>query len=72
MLKYQLITSYSDLTSKSEIADLPSIMRALAIYVEEPDFFTAHIVNCQTGEVIAQFGMSNNKLMGMTPLLQPR
>lgn len=68
MLKYQLITSYSDLTSKSEIADLSSIMRALATYVEDPDFFTAHIINCQTGEVIAQFAISNNKLVGMTPL----
>lgn len=52
---YQLITAYTDCTSKTEIADLPNIMRALAIYYEEPDFFTAHIVNLKTNEVIATF-----------------
>ena len=52
---YQLITAYTDCTSKTEIAELPSIMRALAIYYEEPDFFTAHIVNLETNEVIATF-----------------
>lgn len=52
---YQLITAYNDCTSKTEIADLPSIMRALAIYYEEPDFFTAHIINLTTQETIATF-----------------
>lgn len=52
---YQLITAYNDCTSKTEIADLPSIMRALAIYYEEPDFFTAHIINLATQETIATF-----------------
>ena len=52
---YQLITAYTDYTSKTEIADLPSIMRALAIYYEEPDFFTAHIINLTTQETIATF-----------------
>ncbi len=52
---YQLITAYNDYTSKTEIADLPSIMRTLAIYYEEPDFFIAHIVNLATQETIATF-----------------
>lgn len=61
MLKYQLITSYDDCTCKTETADLPSIMRALAIYVDEPDFFMAHVVNCQTGEIIMNFGKWSDK-----------
>lgn len=52
---YELITAYTDNTSKTERADLPSIMRALAIYYEEPDFFIAHITNLATGEEIATF-----------------
>lgn len=52
---YQLITAFTDCTCKTENADLPSIMRALAIYYEEPDFFTAHIINLTTQETIATF-----------------
>ncbi len=55
---YELITAWNDLTTKTERADLPSIMRALAIYYEEPDFFTAHITNLATGEEIATFTKS--------------
>jgi len=52
---YQLITAWNDQTCKTEVATLPAIMRALAIYYEEPDFFTAHIINMNTGECIATF-----------------
>lgn len=52
---YRLITAYNDCTTKSETADLPSIMRALAIYYEDPDFFTAHIIDLATGKEIATF-----------------
>lgn len=52
---YRLITAYNDCTTKSETADLPSIMRALAIYYEDPDFFTAHIIDLATGKEIAAF-----------------
>lgn len=55
MKQYQLITAYDDGVCKTEHADLPSIMRALAIYYEEPDFFIAHIVDIATGETIATF-----------------
>lgn len=58
MTMYELITAWNDLTTKTERADLPSIMRALAIYYEEPDFFTAHITNLTTGEEIATFTKS--------------
>jgi len=53
--QYQLITAYDDGVCKTENADLPSIMHALAIYYEEPDFFIAHIVDTGTGETIATF-----------------
>ena len=50
---YKMVVVYHDGTVKTEIADLPSLMRALAIYYEDPDFFIAHIINTETGDIIA-------------------
>lgn len=50
---YLLTTTYNDCTTKTEKAEMPSILRALAIYYEDPDFFIAHIINATTGEVVA-------------------
>lgn len=60
---YRLIIGYDDCTSKTEVADLSNIMRALAIYIEDPNFFIAHIINCETGEVVAQWGKGNDGKM---------
>lgn len=54
-MKYLLTIAYDDYTCKSEISDLPNIMQALAIYMEDPGFFLAHITRLDTGEVIATF-----------------
>ena len=44
MKNYQLITVYSDLSCKTETTnDLPAILRAIAIYYEEPDFVSATV-----------------------------
>jgi hypothetical protein len=56
---YELITAYNDCTSKQEKADLASVMRALAIYVEEPDFAFASITNLETGEVLGHWKMES-------------
>lgn len=50
---YQLVVAYHDGTAKTENADLSSLLRALAIYYEDPDFFIAHIINLATGDIIA-------------------
>ena len=64
MMKYQLTISYNDCTGKCETADLPSIMQALSIYTEDPDVFTICIINCQTGELLADWENING--IGLT------
>lgn len=52
MKTYLLTTAYNDCTCKAERADLLSILRALAIYYEEPDFFSAHVIDIETQQEI--------------------
>ena len=49
---YKLVVVYHDGTVKNEVADLPSLLRAVAIYYEDPDFFIAHIIDTKTEGII--------------------
>jgi len=49
---YKLVVVYHDGTVKNEVADLPSLLRAVAIYYEDPDFFIAHIIDTETEDII--------------------
>ncbi len=48
--RYFIVVAYHDCCSRSEFAnDLPSALRAMAIYYEDPDFFCGHIIDNITG-----------------------
>lgn len=49
MKNYQLITVYNDLSCKTETTnDIPAILRAIAIYYEEPDFVSATVYDFES------------------------
>lgn len=53
---YTVQTAYNDGTTKIESCNyLPSVLTAIAIYYEDPDFFCANIWYTDTGEIIASF-----------------
>ena len=52
-MKYEMVLTYKDGTMKKETETLPKLMTALGIYMEDDTWVYAHIMNCQTGELIA-------------------
>lgn len=62
-MKYELVLTYKDGTMKKETEELPKLMTALGIYMEDDTWVYAHIMNCQTGELIAIW--QNNKEYGV-------
>lgn len=65
-MMYQLLMTYDDGTVKKEKANLPSLMAALGIYMEDKSWCFAEITNCQTGEVLAAW--MNNPVYGATTI----
>lgn len=52
-MKYELVMTYNNGAMKKETAKLPELIAALGIYMEDDTWLYAHIMNCQTGELIA-------------------
>lgn len=55
--RFQLITVFEDCTCKTEaVSDIPSALRAMAIYYEEPDFISSSLYDfekqCDIARVI--------------------
>lgn len=51
--RYFLAVAYNDCHCHSETTDdLPSALRAMAIFYEDPEFFSGHIIDNTTGRCL--------------------
>lgn len=55
MKQYMLVVLWNDLTHKTEKSDLLSILGAVQIYYNEPDFLECFIYDNETGKEVADF-----------------
>lgn len=65
-MMYELTMTYDDGTMKKEQAELPNLMCALSIYMEDNSWIYAEITNLRTGELIATW--ENDKVYGVTTM----